>query len=124
MKQLPVSLKIYADFEYLLKGVKSSDKNKSSYTKSIKTTVLAVLLIKLFVLIINLARQLLFTEKKMLLTDLLKQVLKNMIIVKMIKNHFNKNLIMSAEEEERFQLSYSCWICDKLEMIKQEITVI
>ena len=32
----------------------------------------------------------------------------------MIKNHFNKNLIMSAEEEERFQLSNSCWICDKL----------
>ena len=32
----------------------------------------------------------------------------------MIKKHFNKNLIMSAEEEERFQLSNSCWICDKL----------
>ena len=24
------------------------------------------------------------------------------------------NLIMSAEEEERFQLTNSCWICDKL----------
>ena len=32
----------------------------------------------------------------------------------MIKKHFNKNLIMSAEEKERFQLSHSCWICDKL----------
>ena len=31
----------------------------------------------------------------------------------MIKEHFNKNLIMSAEEE-RFQLSNNCWICDKL----------
>ena len=31
----------------------------------------------------------------------------------MIKDHFNKNLIMSAEEE-KFQLSNSCWICDKL----------
>ena len=30
----------------------------------------------------------------------------------MIKKHFNKNLIMSAEE--RFQLSNSCWICDEL----------
>ena len=51
----------------------------------------------------------------MLFTDLLKQFLKSMTIVKkMIKNHFNKNLIMSAEEEERFQLSNSCWICDKL----------
>ena len=114
LKQLPVHFKIYADFKYLLKGVKSNDKNNGSYTKSIKNTVLAVLLIKLFVLIINLARQLFFTEEKMLLTDLLKQFLKSIIIVKIIKNHFNKNLIMSAEEGERFQLSNSCWICDKL----------
>ena len=32
----------------------------------------------------------------------------------MIKKHFNKNLIISAEEEERFQLTNTCWICDKL----------
>ena len=32
----------------------------------------------------------------------------------MIKKHFNKSLIMSAEEEENFQLTNSCWICDKL----------
>ena len=32
----------------------------------------------------------------------------------MIRKHFNKNLIRYAEEEERFQLSNSCWICDKL----------
>ena len=32
----------------------------------------------------------------------------------MIKTHFNKNLIMSTEEEERFQLANSCWIWDKL----------
>ena len=32
----------------------------------------------------------------------------------MIKKHFNKNLIMSTEEEERFQSSHSCWIRDKL----------
>ena len=31
----------------------------------------------------------------------------------MVKKHFSKNLIMSAEEE-RFQLSNNCWICDKL----------
>ena len=31
----------------------------------------------------------------------------------MIKKHFSKNLSMSAEEEERFQLSSSCCICNK-----------
>ena len=32
---------------------------------------------------------------------------------KMIKKHFNKDLIVSTKEE-RFQLSNICWICDKL----------
>ena len=31
-----------------------------------------------------------------------------------MKKHFNKNLIMSAEDEEMFQLSNIYWICDKL----------
>ena len=64
--------------------------------KNTKIIFLAVLLRKLFVLIIILAGKLFFTEEKM----------KSMITVKeMIKKHFNKNLIMSEEEEERFQLS-------------------
>ena len=32
---------------------------------------------------------------------------------KVTQKHFNKNLVMSAEEEN-FQLSNSCWICNKL----------
>ena len=31
-----------------------------------------------------------------------------------MKKHFNKNLIMSKEEEHLFQQSNSCWICEKL----------
>ena len=31
-----------------------------------------------------------------------------------MKKHFNKNLIMSEEEEHLFQQSNSCWICEKL----------
>ena len=30
------------------------------------------------------------------------------------KNNFNKNLVMSPEDEKIFQLSNKCWICDKL----------
>ena len=33
---------------------------------------------------------------------------------KIIKNHFNKNLVMSEEDERRFQSSNKCWICNKL----------
>ena len=81
-KQIPVPFKIYADFECLLKGVKSSDKKIVHKLKNIKIMFLAVLLIKLFVLIIDSVKKFFFTEEKMLLTNLLKQFLKSMIIVK------------------------------------------
>ena len=31
-----------------------------------------------------------------------------------MNKHFNKNLIMSEEEEDLFQQSNSCWICKKV----------
>ena len=33
---------------------------------------------------------------------------------KIKKKHFNKNLVMPAEDEERFQSSSKYWICNKL----------
>ena len=81
---------------------------------NIKIILLADLLIKLFVLIINLARKLFFTEEKNSVYRFIKAILKEYdYCKKMIKKHFNINLITSAEEE-RFQLSNNCWICDKL----------
>ena len=50
--------------------------------KNIKTIFLVVLLIKLFVLMINLLNQLLYIEVKIQLMNLLKQFLKNMNIEK------------------------------------------
>ena len=79
-KELAVPFKIYANFESLLKGVQSNIKHNSSYTKNIKIFFLAVLLTELFVLMIDLANQLLFTEEKMQSIDLLKQFLKKKYI--------------------------------------------
>ena len=31
-----------------------------------------------------------------------------------MKKHFNKNLIMSEDEEQQFKSSIACWICEKL----------
>ena len=50
--------------------------------KNIRTISLVVLLIKVFVLMIDLLSQLLFTEVKMQPMSLLKQFLKNITIVK------------------------------------------
>ena len=33
---------------------------------------------------------------------------------KIIKNYFNKNLIMSAKENEKCEITNICWICGKL----------
>ena len=31
-----------------------------------------------------------------------------------MNEHFNKNLVMSVEDEKRSQSSNTCWICNKL----------
>ena len=116
-KQLAVSLKIYADLVCDLKKVKSSDKSSDrgdNTLKDIKIIFLAFLLIKFFVLMINLASQLFFTEEKNAIFKFIEAILKNWLFKKVIKKHFNKKLVMSAKVEERFQLSNDCWICDKL----------
>ena len=78
-KQIPVPFKIYADFECNLKSVKCK---KVLIQKNIKTIFLVVLLIKLFVLMIDILSQLLFIEVKMQLMNLLKQFLRNINIAK------------------------------------------
>ena len=77
LKQIPVPFKIYADFECNLRGVECYE---GSYTKNIKITFLVVLLIKLFVLMIDLLSQLLFIEVKMQLMNLLKKFLRSINI--------------------------------------------
>ena len=76
-KQIPVSFKIYADFECNLRSVESYE---GSYTKNVKITFLVVLLTKLFLLMIVLVSQLLFIGVKRLIMNLLKQYLRSINI--------------------------------------------
>ena len=78
-KQIPVPFKIYADFEC---NLKATEIYKASFSKSIKNTFLAVLLTKLFVLIIDLITQFLFLGVKMLLMKLLKQFFRSLGTIK------------------------------------------
>ena len=42
-----------------------------------------------------------------------------------MKEYFNKNLIMTEEEENLFQKSNNCWICKKLFiMMKNKVEII
>ena len=77
--------------------------------KIIKTTFLAVLLIDN-----KFSKTVALYRGKSAVYKSIEAILKEYGYCKeMIKKHFNKNFIMSAEEE-RFQLSNSCWIYDKL----------
>ena len=82
--------------------------------QNIKHIFLAILPIKLLALMINLVNQLFLTEEKMWFINLLKQLLKSMIIVKNDKKHFNKDLVVYESDQQICQLNNKCWICDKL----------
>ena len=71
--------------------------------KNIKTTFLLVLLIKLFVLMIGLANEMLFIEVKMLLMNLLRQFLRSINITKSNEQKFDyerkRRTFISTEEQ-------------------------
>ena len=69
-KQLPVPFKIYDDFECNLKNLECYE---GTYTKNIINMFPVVMLIKLFVLMIDLVSQLLLIDVSMLLMNVLNQ---------------------------------------------------
>ena len=114
-KQLSVAFKIYTNFECLLKGVKSSDKNNSSYTEKYQDHIPYSFDYKVAFFDNKFSKRVVLYRGKNAACRFIKAILEEYdYSKKMIKKHFNKNLVMSAEEEEKFQLSNSCWICDKL----------
>ena len=112
-KPIAVPFKIYADTECNLEKIHINNrgKNTSYILKNIKIIFLIVLLINLYVFMINLANQLFFTEEKNTVYKLVEAILEE---YEYCKENFNKNLIMSGEDEEKFQSSNKCWICNKL----------
>ena len=93
-KQLAVLFTIYADFECLLKGTKSSDKNNSSYNEKYQDYISCSFAYKA-VCVDNI-----FSEKVMLYRGknagykFIETILKeNDYFKKIIKKHFNKNLV-------------------------------
>ena len=64
---------------------------------------------------IDLASLLVLQRKKNAVYRFIKAILEeDYYCKKVIKKHFNKNLVMSPEDEEIFQSSIKCGICNKL----------
>ena len=108
-QQLPVPFKIYADFGCILKGVKSSDKNNGSYTETYQAHITCSFAHKFACVNNKFSKKVVLYRGKNAAFKFIEAILKEYdYCKKIIKKHLNKNPIMSAEEEERFQLSNRC----------------
>ena len=111
-KQIPVPLKIYADFECNLKSVESYE---GSYSKKYQDHVPCSFAYKLICVDDEFTKPIVVFRGKNAAYKFIEAILKEFeYCKKVMKKHFNKNLIMTEKEEEEFQSSNMCWICEKL----------
>ena len=83
--------------------------------KNVKISFLAVLLTKLYVLMIDLTNQLFFIEKKNAVNKFFEAIFEEHDYCKKVtKKRFNQSLVMSVEDERGFQSSNKFCICNRL----------
>ena len=111
-KQIPVPFKIYADFEC---NWKSSESYEGSYSKKYQDHVPCSFAYKLACVDDKFTKPIVVFRGENAAYEFVKAILKEYEYCKKVtQKHCNKNLIMSEEEEEQFQSSKTCWICEKL----------
>ena len=111
-KQLPAPFKIYADFECNLRDVEIYE---GSYTRKYHDHVPCSYAYKIVCIDDKFSKPIIIYRSENAAYEFIKAILKEYkYCKKIIKKHFNKNLIMSKEEEYSFQQSNNCWICKKL----------
>ena len=98
-----------------MKGVGSSNKNNGSYIEKYQDHIPCIFDYKVVCVDNKFSKEVVLHRGKNAAYKFIKAILKKYNYRReVIKKHFNKNLIMSGEEEEKFQLTNSCWIWDKL----------
>ena len=117
-KQKPVPFKVYADFEWNLDRVESYE---GSYSKKYQDHIPCSFAYKLVCVDDKFSKPIVVFTSGNAAFKFIKAILKEYeYCKKVMKKHFNKNLIMVKEEEEeeeeevQFQSSNICWICKKL----------
>ena len=103
-KQIPVPFKIYADFECNLKSVESYE---GSYSKKYQDHIPCSFAYKLVCVDDKFSKPIVVFSSGNAAFKFIKAILKEYeYCKKVMKKHFNKNLVIS--EEEQFQLSNIC----------------
>ena len=111
-KQIPVPFKIYADFEC---NFKRCWKLWRFLHKKYQDHITCSFAYKVVCVDDRFTKPIVVYRGENETYEFIKAILKeHKYCTKVMNKHFNKNLIMSEEEEHLFQQSNSCWICEKL----------
>ena len=115
-KQIPVPFKIFADFECLLKSVDSGfDSDYFSYTKKYQDHIPCSFAYKLVCIDNKFSKDVVLYRGKNAVLKFIQCIFKEYNYCKnVMKKHFNKNLVMTGEENEEYERSNVCWFCENL----------
>ena len=110
--QIPAPFQIYADFECILKSVKS---NEGFYTEKHQNHIPCSFSYKLVCVDNKFSKPIVVYRGGNTAYRFIAAILQECeYCKKVMKKPFNKNLIISEKEEENFWSSNACWICEKL----------
>ena len=111
-KYQPAPFKIHADFDCILKSVKS---NQGFYTEKYQDHIPCSFSYNLVCVDNRFSKPIVVYRGGNAAYIFIEAILKEYeYCKKVMKNHFNKTLIMTEKEEESFRSSNKCWICEKL----------
>ena len=111
-RQIAAPFKIYADFECILKSVKS---NEGFYTERYQEHISCSFSHKLVCVDNKFSKPIFVSRGENADYKFIEAILKEYeYCIKIMKKPFNNNLIMTEKEEENFRLSNKYWICEKL----------
>ena len=115
-RQIPVPFKIYTDFECLLKCVDcGGDNDCFSYTKKHQYCIPYSFAYKVVCVDNKFSKDIVLHRGKNAVLKFIMSIFKEYDYCRSVmKKHFNKNLVMTAEENEKFERYNICWISGKL----------
>ena len=116
-KQIPVPFIIYADFECILEKVDSDIECSlnSLYTRKYQDHVPCSFAYKVVCVDNKYSKKIHFYRGKDAVYEFIKSILNEYNYCrKVMKRCFCRNLIMSAEENEKSELTNICWVCSQL----------
>ena len=111
-KQLPVPFKIYADFECNLRDVECYEGTNTKYYHKHVPCSYAY---EVVCIDDRFSKPIVIYRGVNTAYEFIRSILKeHKYCKKMMKDQFNKNLVMTDKEEYLFQQSNTCWICKKI----------